>query len=158
MSSLELQGDRFTLYLEGLAVIHPSIKGDMFFEKNCHVGQGSISCCKTREVFVLFTFRTDRPTGFTPHGLAQLPDFTKLQNGDTWEMLHEKLKCGWPALLVDAYCEELLSQVRFWEKHEERKGKLPHHILIPHLVLSRLSLSVVEAGFPNKATPVINDE
>ncbi len=155
MSSLELQGKLLTLYLEGSVMIHPSTKGDMTLERNCHVGQGSIYYQGTKEILTLFTFRTDRPTGLTPHGLAQLPDFTELRNGYTWEMVHEELKHGWPPLLIEAYCADLLSQVRNWRQKEKEKGKPLHHILIPHLVLSRLSMAVLEAGFSDKTAPLV---
>lgn len=158
MSSLELQGKLLTLYLEGSTTIHPSMKGDMTFEKNCHVGQGSIYSKTEGQILALFTFRTDRPTGLTSYGLAQLPDFTELRNGYTWEMVHEELKRGWPPLLIDAYCADLLSQVRRWQEEEKEKGKPPHHILIPHLVLSRLSLRIIETGFSDKVAPVLSDE
>lgn len=156
MSSMELAGHRYILYLEGStqAQIHPSAKG-MVAERSCHVGQGSISD-KADEEITRFTFRTDRPTGLTPHGLAHLPDFERLRNGDTWEEIHEKLMSGWPPQLVDAYCTDLLDQIENWQKEELRKGKNPHQILIPYLVLSRLRHQVLEAGFPQKAKSTVS--
>lgn len=163
MSSLELTGHRYILYLEGStqAQIHPSAQG-MVAEKNCHVGQGSISD-KAEGTIERFTFKTTRPTGLTPHGLAHLPDFERLKNGYTWETVHALLKSEWPSLLVDAYCADLLDTIETWQKSESeekeeggvKRKKLPHQILIPHLVLSRLSMAILEAGFADTTTSLV---
>lgn len=146
MSSLELTGKQYILYLEGLRTQMPAHGSGRAFQNA--IGQGAVALCKSPQAEPQrFFFTTTDNIGFTPETFFVARPFDTLCDGTSREDIVQKLEQYPRPLLVDALCQQVLETIAAWNAAQLAQHRKRYRVFPPSIQLGCIDRHLIEIGF-----------